>query len=99
MAWPELAIYLGKRSVLLGVSCDADSIANGGTADGPKSCITLSTLNYGNYGIFLIMGSAGFCASAVALKVVAVGGDKEGQDRHWALEYHTLILFFLMEPL
>ena len=32
-----------------------------------KSCITLSTLNYGNYGIFLIMGSAGFCPSAVPL--------------------------------
>ena len=41
------------------------------------------------------MGSAGFCPSAVALKVVAVGGDKEGQDLHWTLEYHTLILFFL----
>ena len=27
--------------------------------------MTLSTLNYGKYGIFLIMGSAGFCPSAV----------------------------------
>ena len=27
--------------------------------------MTLRTLNYGNYGIFLIMGSAGFCPSAV----------------------------------
>ena len=35
------------------------------TVDGPKSCMTLRTLNYGNYGIFLIMGHAGFCPSAV----------------------------------
>ena len=27
--------------------------------------MTLRTLNYGNYGIFLIMGHAGFCPSAV----------------------------------
>ena len=25
--------------------------------------MTLRTLNYGNYGIFLIMGNAGFCPS------------------------------------
>ena len=28
--------------------------------------MTLRTLNYGNYGIFLIMGIAGFCPSTVA---------------------------------
>ena len=33
-----------------------------------KSCMTLRTLNYGNYGIFLIMGNAGFCPSAVVPK-------------------------------
>ena len=27
--------------------------------------MTLRTLNYGNYGIFLIMGNAGFCPLAV----------------------------------
>ena len=27
--------------------------------------MTLRTLNYGNYGIFLIMGSAGFCPSTL----------------------------------
>ena len=27
--------------------------------------MTLRTLSYGNYGIFLIMGNAGFCPSAV----------------------------------
>ena len=32
-----------------------------------KSCMTLRTLNYGNYGIFLIMGNAGFCPSAVLI--------------------------------
>ena len=34
--------------------------------------MTLRTLNYGNYGIFLIMGSAGFCPSTV----LYVRGDK-----------------------
>ena len=28
--------------------------------------------NYGNYGIFLIMGNAGFCPSAVVVVVVVV---------------------------
>ena len=27
--------------------------------------MTLRTLNYGNYGIFLIMGNAGFCPSTI----------------------------------
>ena len=31
--------------------------------------ITLRTLNYGNYGIFLIMGNAGFCPSTVPLNL------------------------------
>ena len=29
--------------------------------------MTLRTLNYGNYGIFLVMGNAGFCPSTVCL--------------------------------
>ena len=29
--------------------------------------MTLRTLNYGNYGIFLIMGNAGFCPSTVVI--------------------------------
>ena len=29
------------------------------------SCFTLRTVNYGNYGIFLIMGDAGFKSSTV----------------------------------
>ena len=28
--------------------------------------MTLRTLDYGNYGIFLIMGNAGFCPSTVS---------------------------------
>ena len=32
--------------------------------------MTLRTLNYGNYGIFLIKGNAGFCPSAVVINVV-----------------------------
>ena len=38
------------------------------TVDGQKSCMTLTTLNYGNYGIFLIMGNAGFCPATVGLR-------------------------------
>ena len=33
----------------------------------------LRTLNYGNYGIFLIMGHAGFCPSTVGLKIAEAG--------------------------
>ena len=32
--------------------------------------MTLRTLNYGSYGIFLIMGNAGFCPSTVVTIVV-----------------------------
>ena len=39
-----------------------------------KSCMTLRTLNYGNYGIFLIMGHAGFCPSAVAIDIEEAEG-------------------------
>ena len=31
--------------------------------------MTLRTLNYGNYGIFLTMGNAGFCPSTVVLVI------------------------------
>ena len=33
--------------------------------------MTLRTLNYGNYGIFLIMGNAGFCPSTVSVIIEA----------------------------
>ena len=32
--------------------------------------MTLWTLNYGNYGIFLIMGNAGFCPSTIGLRKI-----------------------------
>ena len=35
--------------------------------------MTLRTLNYGNYGIFLIMGNAGFCPSAVSSLIKHAG--------------------------
>ena len=35
--------------------------------------MTLRTLNYGNYDIFLIMGNAGFCPSTVASGMRAHG--------------------------
>ena len=34
--------------------------------------MTLRTLKYGNYGIFLIMGSAGYCPSAVVEVMVLI---------------------------
>ena len=40
--------------------------------------MTLRTLNYGNYGIFLIMGDAGFCPSAVGLGVSGSGSGDDG---------------------
>ena len=40
--------------------------------------MTLRTLNYGNYGIFLIMGNAGFCPSTVVLVCAFCG------QRSWA---------------
>ena len=39
--------------------------------------MTLRTLNYGNYGIFLIMGHAGFCPSTVG-PILALGAIKSG---------------------
>ena len=33
-------------------------------------------LNYGNYGIFLIMGNAGFCPSTVGFRVSGLGDSR-----------------------
>ena len=43
--------------------------------------MTLRTLNYGNYGIFLIMGSAGFCPSAVGLTRVGLNERSAGSNQ------------------
>ena len=41
--------------------------------------MTLRTLNYGNYGIFLIMGNAGFCPSAVWVhEALGMGASTKG---------------------
>ena len=51
--------------------------------------MTLRTLNYGNYGIFLIMGNAGFCPSAVALRAQHhVVGVSEVASVTWA-KFHA----------
>ena len=50
--------------------------------------MTLRTLSYGNYGIFLIMGNAGFCPSTVVwvvpafccLECLGAGGRKFNQE-------------------
>ena len=44
--------------------------------------MTLRTLNYGNYGIVLIMGNAGFCPSTVKFKVPHTAGLDPWQDQH-----------------
>ena len=46
-----------------------------------KSCMTLRTLNYGNYGIFLIMGNAGFCPSTVGPFGLTLNQQKGGEER------------------
>ena len=40
--------------------------------------MTLRTLNYGNYGIFLIMGNAGFCPSTYVIVIVYLEGSLKG---------------------
>ena len=42
-------------------------VGEGYTVDDIKSCITLRTLNYKNYGKFLIVGNAGFVSSTAGL--------------------------------
>ena len=44
--------------------------------------MTLRTLNYGNYGIFLIMGHAGFCPSTVKVPVLDPLGFLSAGARH-----------------
>ena len=46
--------------------------------------MTLSTLNYGNYGIFFIMGNAGFCPSTVSMAF----DEKKSRSQH--LEHDDL---------
>ena len=46
-----------------------------------KSCMTLRTLNYGNYGIFLLMGHAGFCPSAVFAAVPSASSSPRAWDK------------------
>ena len=49
------------------------------TVDSKISRVILRTLNYGNYGIFLNMGNAGFIASTVPLSFGALGCSLLGQ--------------------
>ena len=44
---------------------DTSHLDDDHTVDDKKSEMTLRTLNYGNYGIVLIMGNAGFISSTV----------------------------------
>ena len=48
--------------------------------------MTLRTLNYGKYGIFLIMGNAGFISSTAVIPVFGLGeelgeGDEKSQQK------------------
>ena len=53
--------------------------------------MTLRTLNYGNYGIFLIMGHAGFCPSTVVIisKTQQQHSDKSTEE-NTNLSFHFL---------
>ena len=50
--------------------------------------MTLRTLNYGNYGIFLIMGNAGFCPSTVVAQVERMKLDS-ARSFHWRKQRST----------
>ena len=63
--------------------------------------MTLRTLNYGNYGIFLIMGHAGFCPSTEgALKGGGVSSRGSGPALEWCLlrKLCSLPLSFCAKP-
>ena len=60
-----LDLNSATMEALLPIDIPEGSIST--TVDDIKSSITLRILNYGNYGIFLIMGSAGFISSTVPL--------------------------------
>ena len=54
--------------------------------------MTLRTLNYGNYGIFLILGNAGFCPSAVVttVRIVKLVIRNNHHDSHSGHYLHIL---------
>ena len=56
------------------------------SVDGQNPALLLSILNYGNYGIFLIMGSAGFCPSTVLLENPEVEARVWRSDWGWWAE-------------
>ena len=62
--------------------------------------MTLRTLNYGNYGIFLIMGHAGFCPSTVVYNCVMESSDgfQAALSKDWSVEAeeHPLHLIKLL---
>ena len=55
---------MAEGSMVLGFS-DMLTLGGGGGRMTLISCTTLRTLNYGNYGLFLLMGNAGFIPSTV----------------------------------
>ena len=62
--------------------------------------MTLRTLNYGNYGIFLIMGNAGFCPSTILQNPDGYAKVEE-RLRSLVLPIHALVLkltLFRIEP-
>ena len=57
--------------------------------------MTLRTLNYGNYGIVLIMGSAGFISSTVVLAMVLkkFGAGEVDKARKWRSPGGDVLIF------
>ena len=69
---------------------DLEGLAGTPTVDDKKTCMSLRTLNYGSYGIFLILGSAGFRSSTVPdghLVQTETSGSHEGSKfgRSWGV--------------
>ena len=55
--------------------------------------MTLRTLNYGNYGIVLVMGNAGFCPSTVPWGPNRCLRNPELEARTFGLQAHGLRLY------
>ena len=54
--------------------------------------MTLRTLNYGNYGIFLIMGNAGFCPSAVVkAPAIEAGASHQGPVGNYPAQWQIYL--------
>ena len=60
--------------------------------------MTLRTLNNGNFGIFLVMGNAGFMSSTISLSVctcINLGFKQLYRSKEWIIPYSVQVLWSL----